>query len=1133
MLNIPDSLKTILKQDYLPYRVPIRKQLVLYFADLDLTITDEDFTDGDSFSLEDNLCGDELTFGDCGSACMKFKVEEIDNDLVGKKFTAKYIMEGTDIELGTFIVTEAKKEDNDTTKSIVAYDLMYLFNKDVLAWYDGLTYPMSLKAFRNSLCTYCGVEYVDSNLPNDTMNVEKTISTNVLNGREVLSKCEELNGCFGHMNRDGKLDHIVLTKINPVETITAVSYDTLKFEEYTTDVIDKVQIRTEDGDIGAYVGTGTNCYSITANYLVYGKTAASLSTICTNLSTNILGVTYRPYESNMQGLPYLNIGDYIKFEGNETANTYIMQRTLSGTQILADKASAKGSKTLSEDTSNNVQIEQLKGKSNVLKRDVEGLSNTVTSLETTTGSQSQAISRLETSLSVLTEDVDGVSGDIANVAKDVLAEVKRAQGAESSIDGKFSSYSTTTQMNSAIEQKANSITSSVSETYATKATVSNNLSTAKSYADTVGTNTLNSAKSDATSKANQALEDAKSDTSTKLTSYSTTSQMNTAITQSATSIKNEVSSDYTTKAEFGALEVGGRNYLLCSKGNSTKGYFKNNFTVTDEYAEVSISSQKQYSKVSLAPGFLLGCRDYEVGSQYTYSYDIMFTQWDFPTGSSRGEWWMGQRYTNAPTGETATGTWRGVTMHSLPVIGADGCELNKWYRVEKVITIPEQASANVGTDASIQFYNPNADVKATVTLRLKNVKLEKGNKATDWTPAPEDVDASIEAERARAVTIESSLQSSIEQTDKSITSVVSRTDKVEKEVYGLLPGNWLPSNSILPRSTVISNLESELTSKINQTAKEITTEVNNVSDQLNSQISQTSTQITTQVNDLTNNMNSQFTQTAAEISTKVEKNGIISSINQSAESVTINANKINLTGYATFSGLSDGTTVINGGCIKTGQIDAERIKSGTLSGMTLSGAYIDCYSLKSMSSSSSYTELTAGNIEIYTAGYHTSIDGTGITIKGRSVLCYGDTVSYASSAGSASTSSRCATSYLTLSGGTLTADNGSLYIGQNTVKADTITQTSTRKCKKNITKFNRSALKIINNASIKEFRYKHEDKAHHKHIGVIVEESDNVIINDERNGVDLGAMTSLSWKAIQELGEELKECKELIRQYCN
>ena len=35
--------------------------------------------------------------------------------------------------------------------------------------------------------------------------------------------------------------------------------------------------------------------------------------------------------------------------------------------------------------------------------------------------------------------------------------------------------------------------------------------------------------------------------------------------------------------------------------------------------------------------------------------------------------------------------------------------------------------------------------------------------------------------------------------------------------------------------------------------------------------------------------------------------------------------KIDLTGYATFTGLSGGTTTIDGGCIKTGMIDAERI----------------------------------------------------------------------------------------------------------------------------------------------------------------------------------------------------------------
>ena len=82
-----------------------------------------------------------------------------------------------------------------------------------------------------------------------------------------------------------------------------------------------------------------------------------------------------------------------------------------------------------------------------------------------------------------------------------------------SVDGKFANYSTTNQMNSAITQKANEITSSVSRTYATKASV---------------TDVSNNLKNN----------------------YSTTSQINTAINQKANSITQSVSSTYATKTSL-------------------------------------------------------------------------------------------------------------------------------------------------------------------------------------------------------------------------------------------------------------------------------------------------------------------------------------------------------------------------------------------------------------------------------------------------------------------------------------------------------------------------------------------------------------------------------------------------------
>ena len=122
------------------------------------------------------------------------------------------------------------------------------------------------------------------------------------------------------------------------------------------------------------------------------------------------------------------------------------------------------------------------------------------------------------------------------------------------VDGKFASYSTTTQMNSAINQKADSITSTVAATYVTTTTYSSGIADAKADATTKANNALDSAKKDATTKANTAETNAKADTAEKLKSYSTTTQMNSAINQKADSITSTVSSTYATKTALSTTD---------------------------------------------------------------------------------------------------------------------------------------------------------------------------------------------------------------------------------------------------------------------------------------------------------------------------------------------------------------------------------------------------------------------------------------------------------------------------------------------------------------------------------------------------------------------------------------------------
>lgn len=90
--------------------------------------------------------------------------------------------------------------------------------------------------------------------------------------------------------------------------------------------------------------------------------------------------------------------------------------------------------------------------------------------------------------------------------------------------------------------------------------------------------------------------------------------------------------------------------------------------------------------------------------------------------------------------------------------------------------------------------------------------------------------------------------------------------------------------------------------------------------------------LSSSVSNLGNYTESQIQQLSNSISFKVSKGSIISEINQSAESVTIDASKINLTGYVTVSDLSEeGSTTINGANIQTKTIRADSIKNvGTL-----------------------------------------------------------------------------------------------------------------------------------------------------------------------------------------------------------
>ena len=412
MLDISTELKELYKSNNVP------KYYDIYIPLLDLHInshgTNDKIVHG-SFELKESLCSDkDLRFGSCEASEIKFVVADISHDLKGQEITIdQYISEHV-VPFGKYKIDSCKKQDDLRYKEIIAYDKLADIDIDVSEWYNSLfptgveTY--TLKKFRSLLLAHLGIEEIDQTLPNDDMVVEKTIDPTQISGRDVLKATVELNGAFGHINRQGKFVRKILQPsyglypsetlypsedLYPVaetdtsyvqediiaDTINKAMYESVRFEEYTVKEIDKLIIRAEEDDIGAIAGTGSNTYIIQGNFLVFGKTADELKGIASNILGNMAKRPYRPFKSEGIGLPYVEVGDSLEFATNEPVTGYVLQRTLSGIQALRDEYTAEGNEKREQNFGLNTEVINLKRRAAIIKKNVDEVSVDLSDLE--------------------------------------------------------------------------------------------------------------------------------------------------------------------------------------------------------------------------------------------------------------------------------------------------------------------------------------------------------------------------------------------------------------------------------------------------------------------------------------------------------------------------------------------------------------------------------------------------------------------------------------------------------------------------------------------------------------------------------------------------------------------------------
>lgn len=185
-----------------------------------------------------------------------------------------------------------------------------------------------------------------------------------------------------------------------------------------------------------------------------------------------------------------------------------------------------------------------------IKASVDGLSSTVSQTYATTQNVKSSLAEADTNAKKYADTAQSTA--ISQAQQDATSKANAAESnAKADTDNKLKNYSTTVAMNSAIKQMADSITLSVSKTYATGADLSAGLSgadqKAKNYADSALQSADKSAKGYADAAQSAAVKAANANTEEFLKSYPTVTAMESAIKQNADSITASVSKIYATK----------------------------------------------------------------------------------------------------------------------------------------------------------------------------------------------------------------------------------------------------------------------------------------------------------------------------------------------------------------------------------------------------------------------------------------------------------------------------------------------------------------------------------------------------------------------------------------------------------
>ena len=299
--NVSSAFKANCKKDSVKYR----EYIVIDNKEVDIK--------GD---LSDTAYKDNTFFGKFNLKMLKFETEN-DIDYKKKEFTYYKEVDGEALKIGTFIVTEVKDSDTFESVNVTAYDYGLKFANPYTTSLDYSN--TTLFQVIQEICTNCGVELENASLPNGDFIVDSNQFVNGEQFGDVVAQASGINGMFATINSNDKLEFIFTNETNEI----IEDYVELDDKRDTWPITSVLVATSEDLETAGAVKKDQSLIDKYGEHWlkIYSYGFAYSTEKCQQLVNAIFnqvkGFAYSSFKSEYSFLPYLSLGDKIKFKNKE------------------------------------------------------------------------------------------------------------------------------------------------------------------------------------------------------------------------------------------------------------------------------------------------------------------------------------------------------------------------------------------------------------------------------------------------------------------------------------------------------------------------------------------------------------------------------------------------------------------------------------------------------------------------------------------------------------------------------------------------------------------------------------------------------------------------------------------------